>query len=250
MSEPITSKQIRITRGFQVLTLEPTRSETAESILQQLNDGQARLVRGEINVYHAPPAEGYYTIATVVASEDNTPKPGPWQLFQEPIVHSHDGACCAKLSKADEERGEAIGMARTAYRCISEADLELGRQLLDVAINLYDRHGDRINVDGMWLTTIEAAILEAEGKTAEAEAKFREAVEQAEKACGTGHPSHLITQGNLGETLCKAGKLDEGKPMLQAALDGIKAATPEGNFDADYLAAAVTNLTETLAKFL
>jgi tetratricopeptide (TPR) repeat protein len=63
-----------------------------------------------------------------------------------------------------------------------------------------------------------ATILRDEGKTAEAEAMFRQAMAIGQRAWGPDQTDEARIETNLGDLLAKRGKVEEGESLLRAAL--------------------------------
>jgi tetratricopeptide (TPR) repeat protein len=60
----------------------------------------------------------------------------------------------------------------------------------------------------------------AQGKLAEAEPLFREALEGGREVLGSRHPATMTSVGNLAFLLEKQGKLAEAEPLCREALEG------------------------------
>ena len=65
-----------------------------------------------------------------------------------------------------------------------------------------------------------AALLQNQGKLAEAEPLFRRAREGCEQQRGAQHPSTLTSVNNLAVLLKEQGKLAEAEPLFRRALEG------------------------------
>lgn len=63
-----------------------------------------------------------------------------------------------------------------------------------------------------------AVLLKFQGKYAEAETMFREALETLEKTLGPAHPDLATARCNLAAILMDQGKYGDAEPMLRAAL--------------------------------
>jgi non-specific serine/threonine protein kinase/serine/threonine-protein kinase len=71
------------------------------------------------------------------------------------------------------------------------------------------------------LTTIAnmGFLLQAQGKLAEAEPYWREALEKSRRVLGEEHPNTLIFMNNMGFLLQAQGKLDQAEPYYREALE-------------------------------
>jgi serine/threonine protein kinase/tetratricopeptide (TPR) repeat protein len=67
-----------------------------------------------------------------------------------------------------------------------------------------------------------AAVVQSQGRLADAERTFRDCLQRCRRALGDEHPLTLSATNNLGNLLEEEGRLDEAAPLLHAALESMR----------------------------
>lgn len=220
-----------------ILIVEPAAGYTVGQLKELIAQGTVQVMGDQLVQECPPPAEGFSIVGNVSGRENDDQD---WTVVVE---HQHKG-CCAVLTVEERHRNFANSIRFKANELAAAGHLAEASELLNSVAALLDLSGGRENESGLWYLASQGDICSRIGDFLDAELKLNEALVLALKLFGEAHPATGVSYLNHAEVLIELESWTEAAFALSKAETILAACEPSGDYTAEYLAGASTNVEQ------